>query len=128
MKLQSNEISNIYLIHGFDEKTIEINQTRHTSSLIITPNKLIADWPVRSCADLTQAVFSELLELAPKILLLGTGTNIEFPDQAVRIPLYEAGIGLEVMDTHAACRTYNILANEGRTVVAALMLPTAPTA
>ena len=63
-----------------------------------------------------------IVELAPEIVLLGTGPAFRFPDAARLAPLYKAGIGVEVMDTPAACRTYNILLGEGRNVVAALIL------
>ena len=63
-----------------------------------------------------------MVELAPEIVLLGTGAQFRFPEPALLAPLYKAGIGVEVMDTPAACRTYNILLGEGRNVVAALLV------
>ena len=60
--------------------------------------------------------------MKPEIILLGTGASFVFPDRARLAPLYNAGLGVEVMDTPAACRTYNILLGEGRNVVAALIL------
>lgn len=122
MKFHLNQSPNIHLVNAFDGNAIVIDQNQYNSSLVISPDKLIEHWPVSNCSQLTPSIFAELVKLEPEILLLGTGKQIQFPDPQVRIPLIEANIGLEVMDTHAACRTYNILANEGRSVVAALML------
>jgi uncharacterized protein len=66
--------------------------------------------------------FAAIVELAPEIVLLGTGARFTFPMPALLAPLYKAGIGVEAMDTPAACRTYNILLGEGRNVVAALIV------
>jgi uncharacterized protein len=63
-----------------------------------------------------------IVELAPEIVLLGTGASLRFPEPALLAPLYKAGIGVEVMDTPAACRTYNILLAEGRKVLAAVIV------
>ena len=63
-----------------------------------------------------------MLALEPEILLLGTGNRMQFPDPKLLVRVHEAAIGLEVMDTQAVCRTYNILASEGREVAAAILL------
>ena len=85
-------------------------------------DRVIADWPLASVDELGADHAAAILEMKPEIVLLGTGRTFAFPDRARLAPLYNAGIGVEVMDTSAACRTYNILLGEGRNVVAALVV------
>jgi uncharacterized protein len=101
---------------------IVVNGVCHAASLLVTPLALIADWPVTSAQRLTSAHLSAVLELKPEVVLLGTGAQLHFPEAEVMRPLIDAGIGFEVMDTGAACRTYNILMAEGRQVLAALIV------
>ncbi len=93
-----------------------------TQSCIILPDRILRDWPPRSFADLTAEHFALLLELRPEIVVLGSGARLRFPAPALTAKLLEEGIGVEVMDTGAACRTYNILMTESRHVAAALLM------
>lgn len=63
-----------------------------------------------------------ILEMQPEVVLIGTGHSLRFPEPHLLAPVIRQGLGYEVMDTQAACRTYNILANESRNVVAALLI------
>jgi uncharacterized protein len=110
------------LFTGYGEGYVAVNGTRYTTSLVVSAGRIVADWPAPSIADLQADHLAAILELQPEVLLLGTGARFTFPPQALLAPLYRAGIGVEVMDTPAACRTYNILLGEGRNVVAALIL------
>lgn len=95
---------------------MEINKIRHTRNVILLPDRLIPDWTSASFATLTEADFVQLATLAKEaelqVLLLGTGPKLRFPSPALDQPLIEAGVGLEVMDIAAACRTYDVLASE----------------
>lgn len=91
-------------------------------SLILTPQELILDWEPQLLADLQAGHLSRVVAAAPEVVLLGTGSRLRFPPASVLAPCYQAGVGVEVMDTGAACRTFNILAGEGRQVVAALLM------
>ncbi|HWQ94789.1 MAG TPA: Mth938-like domain-containing protein [Gammaproteobacteria bacterium] len=93
-----------------------------TQSCIILPDRILRDWPPQSFTDLRAEHFAVLLELKPEIVVLGSGDRLRFPAPALTTKLFEQGIGVEVMDTGAACRTYNILINEGRRVAAALLM------
>jgi uncharacterized protein len=90
-------------------------------SFIMTPDTLISDWPPQSLDQLRQDHIQILLELQPEVVLLGTGERLVFPPMSITTSLMEAGVGVEVMDTQAACRTYNILMHEGRRVAVALI-------
>ena len=101
---------------------VAVNGTRHTRSLLVTPDALVGDWPPSSIEPLTSTHLKALLALQPEVVLLGTGARLSFPAADVLRPLIDAGIGYEVMDTRAACRTFNILMAEGRRVLAALII------
>ena len=100
---------------------VAVNEVRHERSLIVLSDRVL-EWEPASFEELTQQVFAKLAELPMEILILGTGTRLQFPHPSRTRALTEARIGLEVMDTHAACRTYNILLAEDRRVGAALLL------
>ena len=99
---------------------MSVNGQRYESSLIVTPEQLLP-WDVSEFARMTVEDFEKLKALQPEILLLGTGPKQRFPHPRLTAPLAEAGIGLEVMDLKAACRTFNILVAEERKVAAALL-------
>jgi len=107
---------------GYGEGYVEVNKTRHTRSLVVSAERVIGDWPAEAVGALSADHLAAILELRPEIVLLGTGAAFTFPEPGLLAPLHKAGIGVEVMDTPAACRTYNILLGEGRNVVAALIV------
>ena len=103
-------------------ESTRLRQETLIRSAIVTPTHLIRDWAPRTFSDLKTEHMHILVELAPEIVLLGSGERLVWPDPAVVAPLAAAGIGFEVMDTAAACRTYNILMGDGRRVAAALLM------
>jgi len=94
-----------------------------TRSFLLAPDRLVEDWPVADAARFDDAAIEAIVALEPEVVLLGTGPRQVFPPASARAALLRRGIGVEVMDNAAACRTYNLLAGEGRRVVAAIMLP-----
>lgn len=92
-------------------------------SFLLAVDQLLADWPPRAVDELDQAALAPILALQPEVLLLGTGQRQRFPAPALLASLLQRGIGVEVMDNAAAARTYSLLAQEGRRVVAAFLLP-----
>ncbi|MFA5685155.1 MAG: Mth938-like domain-containing protein [Lysobacteraceae bacterium] len=92
-------------------------------SFLLAVDQLMADWPPRAVDELDQAALAPILALQPEVLLLGTGQRQRFPAPALLASLLQRGIGVEVMDNAAAARTYSLLAQEGRRVVAAFLLP-----
>jgi uncharacterized protein len=107
---------------GYGDGYVEVNKVRYRESLVVSAERLVTDWPARSVDTLSGDHMAAIVELAPEIVLIGTGARFQFPEAALLATLQKAGIGVEVMDTQAACRTYNILLGEGRNVVAALIL------
>jgi uncharacterized protein len=122
MKLQLENPADTNLIRSYAPGQLRIGDRVHATSLIVTAGALIAPWRPATAQDLAAADFEPLLGLAPEVVLLGTGIRQHFPDPQVLRILFEQRIGVEVMDTSAACRTYNVLVTEGRSVAAALIV------
>jgi len=121
MKFSSTDRIEGYSIQSYAPGRVVVNGVAYQQSLIVRPER-IAPWGPESVPALTTGDFEELARMGPEIVLLGTGQRQRFPTPALFRCLIDAGIGLEVMDTGAACRTYNILAAEGRSVAAALLM------
>jgi len=111
---------NVVRAHG--PGMIRIGDRELASSVIVTARALIEPWRPRSMADLVAADLDPVLELQPEVLLIGTGARQVFPGTALIAELYALRLGFEIMDTAAACRTYNVLVAEGRDVAAALIV------
>ncbi len=122
LKLHLSSSSEKNIFTGYGVGYVMVNQTRHEHSLIIMPDRIIENWQVQIFQQLTAEHFEILLPFHPEIVLLGTGTTLRFPCPSITKELIELKIGVEVMDTSAACRTYNILMAEGRNVAAALLI------
>jgi uncharacterized protein len=122
MKIEREEAQGRNMFTGYGEGYVEINRTRYSVSLVVGAESLVTDWPLDSIETLAADHLAAILEMKPEIVLLGTGATFVFPDPARLAPLRDARVGVEVMDTAAACRTYNILLAEGRNVVAALIV------
>lgn len=121
MKFALADAADGYLIHAYDEQHIQIGKQQFSRSLILLRDRIIGDWRPNDFDQLQTDDLQLLRELDPDVVLLGTGSRQRFPSPALYRTLIEAGIGLEAMTTPAACRTYNILATEGRRVAAALL-------
>ena len=111
----------INIISAYSAGAITIRGARYAQSLVVTANRIIEDWPPGTHAEVRADHIEIIVRLEPEIVLLGTGDRLVFPPVEVLAPLHTAGIGVEVMDTGAACRSYNFLVNEGRRVAAALL-------
>jgi uncharacterized protein len=122
MKLQAVQHIGQNTFTAYGEGYVSVNSVRYVSNLIVLPERLIPDWTPASFDSLSLADFELLATLDTEIILLGTGTQLRFPRPELMQPLISVRKGLEVMDVHAACRTYNVLINEGRKVAAALIL------
>ena len=107
---------------GYGEGYVMVNGERIEKSVVVLPERILADWPAARFADLKAEHLAALTGLDREIILLGTGERLRFPRPEIVAPLVRAGIGIEVMDLQAACRTYNILMSEGRKVAAALLI------
>jgi uncharacterized protein len=121
MKLHLARAAGRNLFSGYGPGYVAVNGQRYQRSLIVLADR-IADWEVASFEQLSKPAFDALAQLPVDILVLGTGAALRFPPAGDLQALAAAGIGLEVMDTQAACRTYNVLLSEDRRVAAAILI------
>jgi uncharacterized protein len=121
VKLHLSSTAGLNIFTAYGEGYVAVNHRKYEENLIVLPDSVAPDWSTATVATLAAEDMDKLLALGAEIVLLGTGSRLRFPAGALLRPFAPAGIGLEVMDLQAACRTYNILAAEGRKVAAALL-------
>lgn len=121
MKLHLANMADLNVFTAYGDDYVAVNHEKYLKNLIVLPESIIQEWSSASLETLTADDMQKLLELGTEIILLGTGNRLRFPAGSLMRPFAPAGIGLEIMDLKAACRTYNILAAEGRKVAAALL-------
>ena len=122
MKFTLETTSRVNLIRGYSAQEIRIGEQRLQKSCIVSAERLITEWAPQTLAELAPEHLEAILAFKPELVLLGTGPSQHFPPAAIRGAFTAQGVGLEVMDLGAACRTFNILVQEERRVVAALFL------
>lgn len=123
MKLHLTAQDDINLIQRYQIGEITVGGTSFSRSVVITPDQIFEDWQPQPDVELSIRDFQYLSELEADLILLGTGLKQIFPKPELTQCILESSKALEVMDTPAACRTYNILASEQRNVAAALLIP-----
>jgi uncharacterized protein len=124
MQLTHDRTEGHFFIRACRADAITVVDRELRESFIIAPDRVVEQWPIASADRLDAGTLEIVLALEPELVLLGTGQRQVFPPSAALLPLLRRGIGVEVMDNAAASRTYNLLAAEGRRVVAAFMLGT----
>jgi len=122
VKLHSDPQSSQNTITGYGIGFLEVNQTPYSHALIVQPEGEVLAWPIEEIQDLSEDHFSMISALLPELVIVGTGKKQVFLNPKILQPLIKAKIGFEMMDSQAACRTYNILMGEGRNVLAAILL------
>ncbi len=122
MKFCEDHNQNQYQITGYDNESVRVNDKTFDTGFIVTPNHFIYNWQPQKYIDLNTHHLEQLFNLTPDIILLGTGSKQIFPPKDIYLALIKSAIGFEVMDTQAACRTFNILMSEDRNVAAALFI------
>jgi uncharacterized protein len=122
MKMALDDATGVNSIKTYRPGRAQIRDKFFTRSLIVLPDRLLTDWQPGAPAELQVRHFGPILEVQPEVLILGTGETQVFPEPAAFATLMDLGIGFEVMDNAAACRTYNVLLSEGRHAALALIL------
>ena len=110
------------VVTGCGTGWVRVGNDEYRENVVLTAERVAPGFAPQGFDALNAADFAALLQTSPEVVLLGTGATQRFPRPTVTAPLADANVGLEVMDTHAACRTYNILVAEGRSVTAALIV------
>ena len=121
MKLQPDK-SDVQSISGYGPGWVGVDGEKITHSVIISSGGDRIAWAAGCFEELDAAHFAQLAQVEVEVIIFGSGSRLRFPQAAWLKPLIERRIGVETMDTAAACRTYNILAQEGRSVAVALLL------
>jgi uncharacterized protein len=122
MKFSEDKIDQGFFVTGYDEGVILVNGSPKTGSFVISVAKLIEDWEPAHIDQLCSQHLEPLLAMQPELVLIGTGETLKFPPLEHYACLIQQNIGVEIMDSAAACRTYNILLGEGRNVAAGIIL------
>ncbi|MEO1573641.1 MAG: Mth938-like domain-containing protein [Pseudomonadota bacterium] len=121
MQLNLDDKATPYLVRGYGDGEIKIGNTVYRESVLVSRDG-VEPWPVAAVEALADANWDAVAATGATIVVLGTGPTMTFPPPQVTAQLARRGVGLEVMDTAAACRTFNVLANEGRPVAAIFLL------
>ena len=122
MRFTEDSTSGINLIRAYGNGELRVNEHVYRGGVILSAATVIADANVQNLDDLLALGLSRALALEPELVLLGTGARQIFPAPSFGAQFLRAGIGFEVMDTSAACRTFNVLVGEQRRVAAILLL------
>jgi len=107
---------------GYGPGFVRIGVLEYRENVLVTPEQVVIGWAAAGFDGLTEGDFEAVAQLKPEVALVGTGSAIRFPHPRLTRALTDARIGVEVMDTPAACRTFNILAAEGRRVAVAILI------
>lgn len=126
MKLQPDRLDGVNAITRHEPGRLWVNSTLWERSVLVPHRGDALAWPVDRCEALTPGHFERLLAFEPELVIFGSGERLRFVPVALQRALIERGIGVETMDTAAACRTFNVLASEGRVVAAALLIDATP--
>jgi uncharacterized protein len=121
MKLHADTQSALNTVTGYGPGWIEINRQRFEGAILVMPEGPVVAWPVSTFEELQRVHFDAIAERSPELVLMGSGARQRFLHPRLAAALSDSRIGIDVMTTHAACRTYNILMAEGRRVLAVLL-------
>jgi uncharacterized protein len=122
MKLHADQPNAANVIHAVTRQSVSINGQAFTTSVLVPSDAALQTWEPATVADLTASHFGQILEYKPELVVFGSGPVMKFVHPSLMRALMDARIGVDTMDTMAACRTYNILVSEGRRVLAALII------
>lgn len=122
MKLQPDRIEGVNAVSGLIPGAVSINGVVHRRSIVVPWQGEVVAWDVERFDALTAEHFRVIAALSPELVIFGSGERIRFPSPAWLRPLIDLRIGIETMDSAAACRTYNVLVSEGRRAVMAMLL------
>ena len=122
MKFAQESQDEGYIITAYGDNSVSVNGKAFEQSLILANTEFSENWGITAIEQLTSDHIEQVLSFEPELILIGTGNKLVFPPVEIYSAIIKRGIGVDFMDTHAACRTYNILMSEGRGVVAGLIL------
>jgi len=122
MKFAQDSQDEGYVVTAYDDDSVSVNGKVFEQSLILANTEFSENWGVSAIDQLAAEHVEQVLSFNPELIIIGTGNKLVFPPVEIYCAIIKRGIGVDFMDTQAACRTYNILMSEGRGVVAGLIL------
>jgi uncharacterized protein len=122
MKFQLDTADGVNVITRFDGASVWVGSARFDHSVLVPASGDVQRWTANDMASLTRSDFDRIAALRPEVVIFGSGATLRFAAASLTRALIDSGVGVEAMDTAAACRTFNVLASEGRRVVAALLV------
>jgi len=122
MKLSEDYSDGSHIIQSYEDDGIVVNSQCFTKSFLVSNTSLNENWGIDDIKQMTHEHWHDIIKLQPEVILMGTGKKLIFPHPSSYSPAIEKGIGVEFMDSRAACRTYNILLSEDRFVIAGIIL------
>jgi len=122
MKFAQESQDEGYIITAYGDNSVSVNGKTFEQSLILANTEFSENWGITAIEQLTADHIEQVLSFDPELIIIGTGNKLVFPPVEIYAAIIQRGIGVDFMDTHAACRTYNILMSEGRGVVAGLIV------
>jgi uncharacterized protein len=122
VKFQPDRLEGVNVVSRVEGTRLWVNATEWTRSVLVPWRGEAVAWPVAQLAELNADHFAQLLSMKPELVIFGSGARLRFVSHALHRALIDKRIGVETMDTAAACRTFNVLASEGRSVAAALLI------
>jgi len=122
MRLTDDTTASAFLVRSYAPGEVRVGDAVLHRSCLISAQRVVDDWRPQTLEELNEADLEAVFALQPEIVVLGSGTRQRFPAPRLLAAILARGIGCEVMDTGAACRTYNVLVSESRRAVAALFL------
>ena len=125
MPLAEDIVTSRYRLTAYSRDSVTVNETVYRENLVLSGSDLHSPWEVEGLEQIDAACLQTIFDLAPEVVLLGTGVRQRFPESRIYALFGERGISLEVMDNGALCRTFNILVAEDRAVVAAILIDAA---
>ena len=123
MKLQPDRADGVNVIHAYTADSVSVNGTTYSHAVLVPHTGDVLPWTAQTWAELNDGHFQAIADARPELVVFGSGAALHFMKPAVLRPLIDARIGIETMDSAAACRTFNFLVGEGRKVMAAILLP-----
>lgn len=121
MKFSLERSGSAHRVRAYDQRGFRIGEAWYPGGIVLSAERLVSDWGPARIDNLLDSDLHTILEMEPEVVVIGTGATLRFPDRSRLAVFRSKGIGYEVMDSGAACRTFNVLCSEGRRVVAALL-------
>jgi len=122
MEFDLEDQSTLHRFQSFEGEAVTVSGRLYTTSIVISPTEILTDWPPKHVDELQIDDFQMILDLKPELAIVGTGVHQHFPSPRLFTMFMGAGVGIDFMNSRAACRTYNILAAEGRYIAAGIIV------